>query len=477
MSNDYIPNVLADRYATQEMTDIFSDKGRIIAERGLWIAVMKGQRELGINIPLDDIENFEAAKERVNLRRIREIESVTKHDVMAKIRAFVEVAGAGQYIHLGMTSRDLTDNVEQMQVICASKLISNKYVSVLRHLIDKAEEYRDIILTGRSHHQPAELILLGRRFSMWAEELYLHLKDFIGFVDTYPLRGLKGTMGTQSQMLNLLGSEEAVERLENAVANHLGFSTVLDSPGQVYPRSLDYSLISRLALLASSPENFAKGMRLMAGYELATEGFSPGQVGSSAMPHKMNTRSSERVCSLAGILKMHANGASRISGDQWEEGDVSCSAIRRAIIPDSFYASDGLCETVLTVLNNMGPYPEVIAREVDKYLPFLISPTILTLATQLGIGRETAHEEIKAAMVEGALALREGNEQNIVETLAKNPLFEGVGIDRRSLEDELENQKQNVGRARTQIDKVSTKAMALISANPEAAAYEPKQIL
>src|SRR3989338_5459364 len=260
-------NVLADRYAT-ETREIFSPLGRIVSERELWIAVMKGQRDLGLNIPSEDIEKFEVAKNDVDLSLIREIEANTKHDVKARIEAFVKAAGASEQIHRGMTARDLTDNVEQMQNRAAARLIFGRYVSVLRHLADKANEYKDIILTARTHHQAAQPTLLGRRLAMSAEELMLHIPDFKSFVESYPLRGIKGPVGPQFDMAVLLGSPEKAEELERRIAEYLGFVNVLNSPGQVYFRSLDYKMLSHLACLSAACENFGINMRLMAGYEL-----------------------------------------------------------------------------------------------------------------------------------------------------------------------------------------------------------------
>jgi len=279
-----------------------------------------------------------------------------------------------------------------IQIRNASKLVFGKYVSVLRHFLDKSEGYKYIEITGRTHHQAAQPTLLGRRFSMWSEELLLHLLEFHDFFLNYPFRGIKGAVGTQLDMITLLESKEKADNLEKIVGKDLGFKIILDSTGQVYPRSIDFKLISHLAALGSACENFAKTMRLMAGYELVTEGFLEGQVGSSVMPHKMNTRSTERICALNQLLKMYVDGASRLLGDQWEEGDVSCSAIRRALIPNAFYVTDGIIETTLTVLNNMGVYPAVINKEIERYLPFLATTQILVKAVKHGIGREAAHE-------------------------------------------------------------------------------------
>ena len=476
MSNQ---NILSERYAAKPINDIFSERGKSIAERELWIAVMKSQKELGVDIPSEAIEKYEKAKDDIDLELIKSIETTTKHDVKAKIEAFVKAAGAGEHIHKGMTSRDLTDNVEQMQIKKASGIIFGKYVSVLRHMVDKAKEYKNIILTARTHHQAAQPTLLGRRFSMWAEELLSHLNGFESFTETYPLRGIKGPVGTQFDMLTLLGDDKKVAKLEKRVAEELGFKKVLDSTGQMYPRSLDYALVSNLALLSSACENFAKGIRLMSGYELVTEGFKEGQVGSSAMPHKMNTRSSERICSFSELLKMYADGASRLSGDQWEEGDVSCSALRRVIIPDSFYTSDGLCETTLTVLNNMGAYPAVIDKETDKYLPFLATTEILMTAVKAGIGREKAHETIKRYAINEALRMREegSDVNNLATLLAKDSVFFEAGITKERIDSILSDKAHFVGNAKTQIEQICLKTDKLIRRYEKEAQYEPKDIL
>ena len=471
-------NVLSQRYATPEVNEIFSERWKTIAERKLWIAVMKAQRELGIDISEEDIKKFEVALEIVNFDRIKEIEIRTRHDVKARVEHFVEVAGAGEHLHKGMTSRDPTDNIEQMQIRRTSELIFGKYVSVLRHLLDKAREYDNIFLTARTHHQAAQMTLLGRRFAMWAEELLYNLSSFERFLERYPLRGIKGPVGTQADMLTLLGSREKVEELERIVAHHLGFSNVLHSTGQTYPRSLDYKLVSHLALLSSACENFGLTMRLMAGYDLVTEGFKEGQVGSSAMPHKMNTRSSERICGLAELLKMYADGASRISGAQWEEGDVSDSVPRRVIIPDAFYTSDGLCETTLTVLNEMGAYPTVINAEVDRYLPFLATTEILMAAVKAGIGRETAHSVIKKHAVAEALAMRnEGRPPSLATRLASDPIFAKTGITESSIHAILTDREHFIGNARNQIEAVRLQAKPLLERYSTQARYEPREIL
>ena len=472
-------NILSQRYATKHINEIFSERGRAIAERELWISVMKAQKKLGLNIPSEDIEKFEKAKDDINLKSIERIEKDTKHDVKAKIKEFIRVSGAREHIHKGMTSRDLSDNVEQMQIRKASDIILDKYVSILRHFGEKAREYQNIVLTARTHHQPAQPTLLGRRFSMWAEELINHLGGFESYLEELPLRGIKGPIGTQFDMLTLLGNEKKVEILERDVAKSLGFNKTLNSIGQVYPRSLDYELISNLALLSSACENFAKNIRLMAGYELLTEGFKEGQVGSSAMPHKMNTRSTERICGFSELLKMYADGASRLLGDQWEEGDVSDSVVRRVIIPDSFYTSDGLCETTLTVLNDMEVYPAVIDKETDRYLPFLATTEILMEAIKSGIGRETAHDLIKKHAVSEALRMRqEGSKRNnLASLLANESSFAKAGITEKRINDILSDKIHFIGNAQKQIRRVCKDIDRITSLYQIASRYEPGDIL
>jgi adenylosuccinate lyase len=467
-------NVLSERYATAQMNEIFSARNTIILEREMWIAVVRAQRRLGLDIPAEAIEKYERARDQVDLGLIRSLEEQTKHDLVARIEAFNRAAGAEGLIHLGMTSRDVTDNVAQIQIKRALRLIFGKYLSVLRHLADRSTAFADILLVARTHHQPAQVTLLGRRLAMWAEELLLHLSPFEGFLGRYPLRGIKGPVGTQRDMASLLGDPEKVLQLEGMVAEQMGFSTVLEAPGQVYPRSLDLELLSHLSILAAAPENFAKGMRLMAGYELVSEGFAEGQVGSSAMPHKMNTRSSERICALAELIKMYADGASRISGDQWEEGDVSCSAIRRVIIPDACYASDGLCETMLVVLGGMGAYPAALQRELELYLPYLATAEILGLAIKRGIPREVAHTTIRHHAISAAMAWRaEGKRPSLATALAQDPHFARVGITEPMIAALLDDKRLFVGNAQRQIKSVVQRARHLLEKYPQEAAYEP----
>ena len=323
-----------------------------------------------------------------------------------------------------MTSRDLTENVEQLQIRDSLLQVRDRCVAILARLGRLAVEHADLVMAGRSHNVAAQATTLGKRFATAAEELLVAYRRLEELHRPLPLRGIKGPVGTAQDMLDLLGGDHArLAELEDRVAAHLGFTRRLTSVGQVYPRSLDYEVITTLVQLAAAPSSLAKTIRLMAGHELVTEGFTPGQVGSSAMPHKMNTRSCERVNGLTVILRGYASMVGELAGDQWNEGDVSCSVVRRVALPDAFFAFDGLAETMLTVLDEFGAFPAVIAAELERYLPFLATTKMLIAAVRHGLGRETAHEIIKEHAVAAALHMR--------ETGGANPLLDRLAADER----------------------------------------------
>ena len=277
-------------------------------------------------------------------------------------------------------------------------------------------------------------------------------------------------------MLDLLdGDASRLDELEERVAAHLGFEQVLTSVGQVYPRSLDFDVVSALVQLVSGPSNLATTVRLMAGHELVTEGFKEGQVGSSAMPHKMNTRSCERVNGLAVILRGHLSMVSELAGDQWNEGDVSCSVVRRVALPDAFFATDGLFQTFLTVLDEFGAFPAVIQRELDRYLPFLTTTKVLMAAVRNGVGREAAHEAIKEAAVGTALAMRAGQADN--DVFAKLAADERLGLTRDQIDALVADPIEFTGAAVAQTRAVVARVEALAARHPDAAAYSPGAIL
>ena len=465
-------SVLANRYASQAMRQIFSAESKIIAERELWLAVARAQKKMGHDISEDQLSAYEKVKQSVDLTSIDKREKENRHDVKARIEEFNALAGH-QVIHTGMTSRDLTENIEALQIRLALELVHDKVVALLARLGEKAEEFSDQPIAGRSHNVPAQVTTLGKRFANSAEELLYAYERLTSLMQRYPMRGLKGPVGTAQDSIDLLGSVEKHFNLEQEIAAHLGFNRVLNSTGQVYPRSLDYEVVTTLVQLAAAPSSLATTIRLMAGAELVTEGFKAGQVGSSAMPHKMNTRSCERVNGLAVILRGFSAMVGELSGDQWNEGDVSCSVVRRVAIADSFFAFDGLIETMLTILKEFGAFPAVIDAELERYLPFLASTKILMAAVKKGVGRESAHEIIKEHSTKAALSMRAGEANQLLDALADDPR---IPLDRHELQQLISNPIEFAGAAKEQVTQVLGRINQITAKHQDAAKYQPEEI-
>ena len=473
---DLIPNILAQRYATPDLTRLWSAEGRIVLERELWIAVLRAQKDLGLDVPADAVTAYEKVKDSVNLPAIEERERVTRHDVKARIEEFCDLAGC-EHIHKGMTSRDLTENVEQLQMHRSLQHVRDRMVAVVVGLAKRAEQWRDLPITARTHNVPAQVTTFGRRLAMFGEETVLGLNTLENVIERFAGRGIKGAVGTQLDQLTLFsGNSEKVAELERRVIHHLGIGRTLGATGQVYPRSLDFEVVSALCQAGSGPSSFARTLRLMAGNETASEGFAPGQVGSSAMPHKMNSRSCERINGFHTLLKGFVSMAAGLAGDQWNEGDVSCSVVRRVMLPDSFFAIDGLLETTLVVLQQIEAYPAVTARENALYLPFLLSTTFLMEAVRGGVGREEAHELIKTHAVAAVKALRE--EDAAVNTFADRIVAdETLGLDADAVTRIQKEGARNFGNAQAQVSEFLKSADAVAADYPEAATYRPGSIL
>ncbi len=469
-----IPNVLAARYASADLVSLWSPEQKVVLERQLWLAVLKAQQDLGVEVPDGVVEAYERVLENVDLESIAARERVTRHDVKARIEEFSDLAGQ-EHIHKGMTSRDLTENVEQLQLLRSLELVRTRVAAVLARLAALAVEHADTVMAGRSHNVAAQATTLGKRFATAADELLVAFERLDNLIERYPLRGIKGPVGTAQDMLDLLGDESTLDQLEDRVMQHLGFNRRFVSVGQVYPRSLDFDVLSTVVQLAAAPSSLAKTIRLMAGHELVTEGFKPGQVGSSAMPHKMNTRSCERVNGLAVVLRGYLSMIGELAGDQWNEGDVSDSVVRRVALPDAFFALDGLLETFLTVLAEFGAFPAVIERELDRYLPFLTTTKVLMASVRAGVGRETAHEAIKEHSVAVALEMREGRAEN--DLLDRFAADDRIPLDRGELDKLLADRISFTGTAGRQVAQVAERVTHVLERFPEATGYVPQPIL
>ncbi|MCH5284861.1 MAG: adenylosuccinate lyase [Akkermansiaceae bacterium] len=476
MTTQAIPNVLAGRYASPAMKQIWSAEGRIVLEREFWIAVMKAQRDLGLDIPQEAIEAYERVKGEVNLASIDERERITRHDVKARIEEFCDLAGH-QHIHKGMTSRDLTENVEQLQIWRSMQLIRDKAVAALARMSSRADEWKEQVFAARTHNVAAQASTIGKRVAMFGEELVHWVHAWLSMMERYRVRGIKGAVGTQLDQLSLFGKNaDVVQELETRICSHLGIPNKWVNVGQVYPRSLDFEIISGLVGLSSGPSSFCKTWRLMVGHELCTEGFAKGQTGSSAMPHKMNPRSCERINGFHAILKGHLAMIGGIIGDQWNEGDVSCSVVRRCVLPDAFMAADGLFETYLTVLDQIQVYRPVVQTELNRYLPFLMTTTIMMAAVKRGVGRESAHEVIKEHAVAVSDDLRSGRiSQN--DLLARLAADSRLGLTQQEIEAVYNANAGDTGMAAQQVAAFAAQVQDLTERFPAAVGYTPGAIL
>ena len=457
---DMIPNVLAERYASSAMRRIWSREEKVRRERLLWIEVMKAQSRHGVDISKDQIARYEQQVEKVDLQAIDERERILKHDVKARIEEFNHLAGL-ELVHLGLTSRDLTENVELVQIRDALKVVQSQAIGVLKTLAKKIDLYRNLVVVGRSHNVPAQLTTLGKRFATIADELLFALERLDSLIERLPLRGLRGPVGTTQDLHDLVG--EGAVKVESEIAESLNFKRVLDSTGQVYPRSIDFEVLSTLVQLSAAPANLAILVRLMSGAGLLSEGFKVGQVGSSAMPHKINARSSERINGLAVVLKGYLSMASEMSGDQWNEGDVSCSVVRRVALPDAFFAIDGILQTASTVISELEIFHETIAREVEEQLPFTSTTRLLMEAVKRGMGRENAHRLIQKHSLSALERTRSGERHSFFADLGADSDFPlsadesfSMAIDYRDL----------LGDSANQIDRVLLRIEGLPKVSP-----------
>lgn len=464
-------NVLARRYASPQMKGIWSPTNKIILERKLWVAVLKAQKALGVRISKKAIAAYERATEIVDLESIDARDRVLRHDVKARIEEFNALAGF-EFIHEGMTSRDLTDNLEQVQILQSLEVVRDHAVALLGRLVQRSIQWKELDVCGRTHNVPAQTTTLGKRFAMWAEEHMHAIGALEQLIEMYPLRGMKGPVGTQQDMITLLGDKKRAMMLEENISAHLGFDRTLICVGQVYPRSLDFQVVALLAQLASAPANFATTLRLMAGQQQAGEGFKEGQTGSSAMPHKMNSRTCERICGFLTVLRGHVTMAAGLLGNQWYEGDVSCSVPRRVVLPDAFFALDGQFEAAMTVLDEMGLFKPMLKRELATELPFLCTTRLLMAAIERGMGREEAHSVIKTHAVRAVEAVRNGGSvDGFAEGLAYDPSFP------LTLEEITGYFVPDHGNAVEQVELVAELAEVVLERYPGAARYNPASIL
>lgn len=463
-------NVLASRYASEAIVALWSSEAKVLRERKLWLAVLEAQKDLGIAIPAEAVEAFRETLEQVDMASIAARERVTRHDLKARIEEYCALAGY-EHIHWGLTSRDVTENTEQAIVRDALLLVRFKAAVALDRLQARAQEFAEVPLAARTHNVVAQTATLGRRFASAGEEVIDALEGLDSLLARQKLRGMKGAVGTQQDLLDMFdGNYNKVDQMERRVAQKLGFEACLGAVGQVYPRSWDAEVMACLLRVVSGPASLAVTLRLMAGEGHLREGFAEGQVGSSAMPHKMNARLCERIAGLKVVLSGYLTMAAELSGSQWNEGDVSCSVVRRVMLPDAFYACDGLLETFISVIDSLEVFEDSLAAEIAANLPYLASTRLLTAAVKRGMGREQAHASLSKHLASREAASADG----LASSLGSDSEFALSETEVKAL---LEDPLLYTGAAQTQVAAFSAKAKNYLKRFPETSEYMPAEAI
>jgi adenylosuccinate lyase len=441
---------LATRYATAAMLENFSDRRRALLWRDLWIALAEQQRALGVPIDGAQVEALRAARDRVDLRRVEEIEQRTRHDVMAHVHAFGEQAGpeAAKIIHLGATSCFVTDNADLVMMRDGLELVMDRLWTVLVQLRDFATAQRAQPILAYTHFQPAQLTTVGKRACLWAQDFMFDLQTVAALVGRLPFRGVKGTTGTQASFLTLFhGDHDKVRRLDAAIARAFGFAGPVPVSGQTYTRKIDTWVTAALADIAGSAAKFGSDLRLLAHEREVEEPFEAEQVGSSAMAYKRNPMRSERVCSLARFVHSLAASPRETHANQWLERTLDDSANRRLVLTEAFLATDAILNLVVDITAGLIVHPGPIARHMAGELPFMATEDVLVRGTRAGEDRQELHERVRRLSHEAARRMKEEGADNDLVARMRADARLGAFVDGDVLAPE-----RYVGRAPEQVD-------------------------
>lgn len=442
---------LAERYASRAMLELWSPRTRYGQWRRLWLALAEGEQSLGIAIPDEALDQMRAHLDDIDFAAVAGYERRLRHDVMAHIHAFADAAPAARpFIHLGATSAYVTDNADLILMRQGLGILRAKIVRVLRALGAFAREWRDEPTLGSTHLQPAQPTTVGKRATLWMQDLVMDLGEVEHRIAALPCRGVKGTTGTQASFLSLFdGDHEKVRRLDNAVAQAIGFKTSIPVSGQTYTRKLDAQILATVSGIAASAAKFASDLRVLQSVGEIEEPFEEEQVGSSAMAYKRNPMRCERINSLARFVLTLEPNANQTHSVQFLERTLDDSANRRLVIPESFLATDAILVLMENVACGLEVHPARIRRRLGDELPFMATEELIVHAVRAGGDRQRAHERIRQASLAAARALKDGADRNdMLERLAADPEF-GVPIDamRRTLDP-----RRFVGRAPEQVD-------------------------
>ena len=451
MARSRYEHPLVDRYASVEMSFVFSPQRKFGLWRQLWIALAKAEQALGVEISDAQIAQMEAFKDNINWDVAEAFEKKFRHDVMGHVHAFEEQCPeAMPIIHLGATSCYVGDNADLIQMKDGLALLRRKLTQTLKIMRDFADAHRDQPTLGFTHYQPAQLTTVGKRCCLWMQELLLDLEEIERLIEWLPMRGVKGTTGTQASFLDLFdGDHDKVKRLNQLVCEAMGFSRAVPVSGQTYTRKIDFMVLSALSGLAQSAAKMCGDIRLLANLKEIEEPFGKNQIGSSAMAYKRNPMRSERACSLARHLMSLSQTAGQTASAQWFERTLDDSAVRRIVIPEAFLCADVLLTLLSNIADGLQVWPEVIRSHVMAELPFMATENILMACVKAGGDRQDLHEEIRAASMEaGKVVKQEGRPNDLLQRLKDNPKFAAV----RDEMDSLVDPARFVGRAPEQVD-------------------------
>ena len=426
MSTDRYVSPLSERYASKEMQYIFSPDMKFRTWRRLWIALAETERELGLDITQEQIDEMKAHAEDINYDVAKAREKEVRHDVMSHVYAFgVQCPKAKPIIHLGATSCYVGDNTDIIVMTEALKLVKKKLVNVLAELAKFAEEYKALPTLAFTHFQPAQPTTVGKRATLWMQELMLDYEDLCHVISSMKLLGSKGTTGTQASFLELFGGDqETIDKIDPMIAEKMGFASCYPVSGQTYSRKVDTRVVNVLAGIAASAHKFSNDIRLLQHLKEIEEPFEKSQIGSSAMAYKRNPMRSERIASLSRYVMVDVLNPMVTSATQWFERTLDDSANKRLSVPEAFLAVDGILDLYMNVVDGLVVYPRVIEKRLMSELPFMATENIMMDAVKAGGDRQELHEKIRVLSMEAGKHVKvEGKENNLLELIAADPSF------------------------------------------------------
>ena len=465
MDNNVYQNPLITRYASRAMSENFSDEKRFKLWRKLWIALAESEMELGLNITKAQIDEMKKHADNVNFEVAEEYERKLRHDVMAHVHAFGDQAkSAMPIIHLGATSCFVDCNSELIILWDALEIIKNKLVNVIDKLSAFALKYKDVPTLGFTHLQPAQLTTVGKRATLWLQDLTLDYNNLINLQNSFKLRGVKGTTGTQASFMELFnGDENKVKDLEKRVVAKLGFDKVYGVTGQTYPRKFDYNVLCVLSQIAQSAYKFSNDIRILQNMKEIEEPFEKSQIGSSAMAYKRNPMRSERIGSLARFVISLPMNSAITAGTQWFERTLDDSANRRIVNAQAFLALDGILNIYMNVSENLVVYEKVIAKHIAAELPFMATENIMMECVKAGGNRQELHEKIRVLSMQAGRNVKElGKENNLIELIKADGDFKAV----HAKIDKILDAKNFIGRAPSQtVEFIETEVKPILEEN------------